>query len=359
MAIQTVGLTPQRVGIVKARILSHAIPKIYLGTVGVNDDFKRNEGKEIKYRRWLPKGATTAQPNRFFLDGTGDRSAAYVNDHATAEGVTPAAETITPQDISATIEQYSVLYGYTDQTFDFYEDDIPKAMTELTGERKGLVNESVLFGVLKSCTNKFYGGTGTSRPTVNGVLTLQLLRKVARSLRLNHASTITQMARMGSAGEYGTAPVEGNCYPVWVSTDLCPDLHELPKFVSVEKYGDPKIAVPGEVGTCEGFRFIASPELVEVQDSGAAVAGTSPMLKSTSATNADVYQVIVGSKDAWGHIGLNKDKMEITNKFPHEKDSGDPLGQRGYVGCKWYYHAVVLNNLQMAVVEVGTRALTD
>lgn len=359
MATQTMGLTPQRVGTIKGRILKHAIPKIFLGTVGVNDDFKRNEGKEVKYRRWVPKGGSATQYNKFFLDGTGDRSASYVDGHRTGEGVTPAAETLTPQDITATIEQYSVLYGYTDQTFDFYEDDVPGAMTELTGERKGLVNESVLFGVLKACTNKFYGGTGTSRATVNGVLTLQLLRKVARSLRLNHAETITQMQRMGKAGQYGTAPVQGNCYPVWISTDLCPDVHELPKFKPVETYGDPSIAVPGEVGECEGFRFIASPELVEVQDSGAAVAGASPALKSTTGTSADVYQVIVGSQDAWGHIGLNKDKMDISNKFPHQKDSGDPLGQRGYVGCKWYYHAVILNNLQMAVVEVATRALTD
>lgn len=359
MALQSFGLTPQRVGQVKGRILKHALPKIILGTVGINEDFKRNEGKTVKYRRWVPKGGSATQYNRFFLDGTGDRPAAYVNQHLSSDGVTPAAETLTTQDITATIEQYSVLYGYTDQTFDLYEDDVPKAMTELTGERQGLVNEMVLFGILKACTNKFYGGSGNSRATVNGTITLQLLRKIARSLRLNHAETISQMLRRGKAGMYGTAPVSGHCYPVWVSTDITPDLRELPNFVPVEEYGDPGIAVECEVGKCEEFRFIASPELVEVQDAGAAVAGSVPALKSTTGTFADVYQLIVGSQDAWGHIGLNKDKMGVSAISPNQKDKNDPLGQRGYVGAKWYYHAVILNNLQMAVAEVATRALTD
>ena len=51
--------------------------------------------------------------------------------------------------------------------------------------------------------------------------------------------------------------------------------------------------------------------------------------------------------------------MEVTALSPSQKDKNDPLGQRGYVGCKFYYHAVILNQLQMAVAEVATRALTD
>ena len=66
MAIQSFSLTPQRVGIIKGRILKHALPKIVLGTIGINDDFKPNTGDTVKYRRFLNKGNTAAQPNRFF-----------------------------------------------------------------------------------------------------------------------------------------------------------------------------------------------------------------------------------------------------------------------------------------------------
>lgn len=357
MTIQSYSTQAERVGQWRARVLAHAQPVIALGTVGINEDFRKNQGKTAKFRRWLPKGASAAQPNRFMLDGTGDRTASYVNDHLASEGVTRPAETVAAQDITTTVNQYSILYGYTDQTFDFYEDDIPEVMTTLAGERVGLVNEMVLFGIAKGCTNKFYGGTGTSRATVNGAISLNGLRRIARSLKLNHARTVTKMERMISPTQgYGTAPV-GMCYPVWIHTDLEPDVCDLPNFTPVEEYSDPSKAVPNEIGKCESFRFISSPELVAVQDAGAAVANTVPLLASTTGTSADVYQVIVGSQDAWGHLGLNLGKGSVDGLPPSKKDKSDPLGQRGYIGCKWYYNAVVLNDLQMAVYEVGTRDL--
>jgi len=359
MAIQSFSLTPQRVGIIKGRILKHAMPKIVLGTVGVNDDFKPNTGDTVKYRRFLNKGMTAAQPNRFFQDGAGDRATQYANDHLTAEGVTSAAESISVEDITQTLNQYNVLYGYTDRTFDLYEDDIPKQMTQLTGERCGLIHEMALFGVLKGCTNKFYGGTGVSRATVNGTISLIGLRKIARSMCNNHATSISKMVRrIPASGLYGTSAVEPS-FPVFISSDLHPDVRDLPGFVHVSKYGDPNRAVAGEFGTCEEFRFISSPELVAVQDSGAAVAGSVPPLLSTSGTYADTYQVIVGSADAWGHIGCNVRGKDITAMTPGQKDKADPQGQRGYCGAKFYYNAVILNNLQMAVYEVATNALTS
>lgn len=358
MGIQSFALTPQRVGIIKGRILKHAMPKIVLGTVGINDDFKPNTGDTVKYRRFLNKGMTSAQPNRFFQDGAGDRATQYAIDHLTAEGVTSAAETVSVQDISATLNQYNVLYGYTDKTFDLYEDDIPKQMTQLVGERTGLVHEMALFGVLKGCTNKFYGGTGTSRATVNGTISLVGLRKIARSLAANHAEPISQMVqRVPASGLYGTSAVE-RCFPVFVSSDLHPDIRDLPGFTLVAKYGDPSKAVSGEFGACEEFRFISSHELVAVQDVGAAVAGSVPALLSTTGTYADVYQVVVGSADAWGHIGVNISGKDLTALTPGMKDKADPQGQRGYVGTTFYYNAVILNNLQMAVYEVATNALT-
>jgi len=357
MAIQTFALTPQRVGIIKGRILKHAMPKIVLGTVGVNDDFKPNTGDTVKYRRFLNKGMTAAQPNRFFQDGAGDRAALYASSHLTAEGVTSAAENITVQDITQTLNQYNVLYGYTDRTFDLYEDDIPKQMTQLVGERTGLVHEMALFGVLKGNTNKFYGGTGISRGTVNGTISLIGLRKIARSMLNNHATSISKMVqRIPASGLYGTSAVEAS-FPVFISCDLHPDIRDLPGFVHVSQYGDPNRAVAGEFGTCEEFRFISSPELVSIQDSGAAVAGAVPPLLSTGGTFADTYQVIVGSSEAWGHIGCNVKGDNITAMTPGQKDKADPQGQRGYVGTKFYYNAVILNDLQMAVYEVGTNAL--
>lgn len=358
MPISSILNPAQRIGKIKGMMLPHAIATTALGAVGVNDNFKKNAGNQIVYRRALPRGATSTQYNRFFQDGTGDRSAALANAYESSEGVTPAAETISMQDITATLKQFVIVCGYTDQAEDLHEDDLPAIYLQYVGETQGLVNEANLFGVAKACTNKFYGGTGNSRATVNGVLTINLLRRVARSLMANNAKPIKSMQMLGKAGDYATSPI-GKSFPVWIHTDLCADVEQLEGYVRVHEYGDTSLAVPNEVGFCNPFRFIASPDLVEVQDAGAAIAGAVPALKSKTGTSADVYQVIVGSQDAWGHLGLRKEMMKPSVLTPGTVDKSDPAGQRGLVSLKWYYHAVLLNSLQMAVVEVASRALTD
>jgi len=361
MGIQTLNLSAQRVGIGLGRILGHAEPELVLSTVGQVDMRKKNTGAVIKYRRWLPFGASTTNPNKFFADGIGDRSAAYAQAQQTSEGVTAAGNTLTPQDFSVTQQQYSVLYSFTDQTADLYEDPIPRIMEEMVGERTGLIAEMVLFGVLKSCTNKFYAGGVSARSSVVATLSLPLLRQVSRSLMANHAKPVTKMFQpIPANGNYNTAPVSGNCFPVFISTDLIPDVSDLPYFVPVVKYPDPSKAVQGEIGTCEKFRFIASADLIEIQDGGGAIAGVTPTPKSKTGTNADVYQVIVGSQDAWGCVALQgMDKDNITMLPAGLKDKADPQGQRGYVGTMFYTNAVVLNHTQMAVIEVAANALTS
>jgi N4-gp56 family major capsid protein len=187
------------------------------------------------------------------------------------------------------------------------------------------------------------------------------LRAIARSLHNNHAETVsTMLAKNTASGMYGSSAIGAACYPVFISTDLIPDCQDLPGWIPVEKYGVNTVAVAGEVGSVDStFRFIASPELVGIQDGGAAVAGSVPALLSLTGTYADVYQVIVGSQDSWGHIGVNVSGSDISALPTGVKDKADPQGQRGYVGAKFYYNAVVLNNLQMAVYEVATNALTS
>ena len=347
-------LTPaQRVGKIKGEILTHAIPREILGLIGDTKPFPRNSGDTIVYRRWLPVNATTSSPNTFFADGTGDRTATLANQYLASEGVTPNAETLVPQDITVSLNEYTVLFGYTKRVADLYEDDVPGAMKTQTGERLALVRELVRFNQIKGCTNKFYGGTGTSRATVNGKLTLTLLRKITKALDLQHAEKVTEI--LSPSPKYGTAGVEASFF-VFIHTDLKPDVRDLPGFTPVAKYGSMKPVSPYEFGTVDEFRFIASPELVCVQDSGAAVGSTG--LESTSASQIDVYQVVVSGRDAWGDVALRGAKsLDVHDLKPGQIDKNDPTGQRGYMGASTYFNAVLLNSLQMAVAEVGATAL--
>jgi len=356
MTVQTFALTPGRINKFKGQILAHAVPLEVLGKTGRQVKLPRNNSDTYVARRWLPYGATATDANtinRFFQNGTGDRGNAVVQANQISEGVTPSPESITPQDITVVVQQYGCLYGFTDKTYDLYEDDIPAAMIEQIGERVTFVNEMIVWGALRACTNQYYGGTGTSRATVNGALTLGMVRKIARNLQANHGKPVNSV--LSASGNYGTdAVAEG--YTVYCHTDMEPDIRDLPGFVPAEKYASGK-PMPNEIGKCERFRFITSPDLPSIQDAGAAVGSTG--LQSTTGTNIDVYQFIVTAKDAWSQIAVRgKESLDPTYLPPGQKSKSDPLGQRGYAGTIWWKAVMLENQGWLAVGNVGIRTLS-
>ena len=356
MTVQTFALTPGRINKFKGQILAHAVPLEVLGKTGRQVKLPRNNSDTYVARRWLPYGATSTDANtinRFFQNGTGDRGNAVVQANQISEGVTPSPESITPQDITVVVQQYGCLYGFTDKTYDLYEDDIPAAMIEQIGERVTFVNEMIVWGALRACTNQYYGGTGTSRATVNGALTLGMLRKIARNLQANHGKPVNSV--LSASGNYGTdAVAEG--YTVYCHTDMEPDIRDLPGFVPAEKYASGK-PMPNEIGKCERFRFITSPDLPSIQDAGAAVGSTG--LQSTSGSNIDVYQFIVTAKDAWSQIAVRgKESLDPAYLPPGQKSKSDPLGQRGYAGTIWWKAVMLENQGWLAVGNVGIRTLS-
>ena len=360
MTMQTYSLSTARINRFKGEILGHAMPYEVLSKAGRQVKFPKNNSDTYVARRYLPWGATAGaisngiDPNdRFFATTTAvDRAALMAQQHLTQEGVTPTPDSITPVDITVVMQQYSCLYGFTDKTYDLYEDDIPKAMIEQVGERVTLVNEMICFGALKAGTNQFYGGTGTSRATVNGGMTLGLLRKIAKSLQGNHGMPVTNV--LSASGLYGTDAVAGG-YFVYGSTDLEPDIRDLPNFVPAEKYASGK-PMANEIGKCERFRFITTPEFVPILDGGAAVGATG--LQSNLGTSIDVYQFIVTAANAWSQIAVRgKESLAPTYLPPGAMSKSDPFGQRGYAGAIWWKAVMIENQGWLAIGNTGAKVL--
>lgn len=357
MTMQTFNLTAGRLNKFKGQILKHAVPQECLSRAGRQVDFPKNSSDTYVARRFLPYGATATSAttqNTFYGTTTAvDRNQALAQAHQTADGITPAPESLIPVDVSVVMQEYSCLFGFTDKTFDLYEDDIPAQMIQQVGERVTMVNESVIFGALKGCTNQFYGGVSrTTRATVDGGITLNMLRKIAKALMSNHGVMITSVLKAGPL--YGTDAVAGG-YLVYCSTDLEPDIRDLPGFTPAEKYatGTP---MANELGKVERFRFITTPEFPSILDGGGAV-GTSG-LQSAAGTSVDVYQFIVCAQDAWSQIAVRGlGSVDPTYLPPGKKDKSDPLGQRGYVGTKWWKAVMIENDGWMAVANVGVKSL--
>lgn len=345
--MQTFDSPAARIAKFKGDILRHAIPVEVLGITGTQRRIPKNKSDTVVFRRWLPYGGA-------------DTNATTINTisvdyqaHETQEGVTPDADSLSKQDITVKLRQYSCLYMYSDKVADLYEDNVPDEMKTQTGERMGLVREMIKYGALKGCTNKFYAG-GTSRSTTDEALSLTQLHRVQRSLQQNRARMVTKV--LAPSANYNTNAVEPG-YLVFCHTDLEQDIRALPGFTPVANYATRKPVHMEEVGSCERFRFVVSPELSSVADSGAAVGSTG--LYSTSGSNIDIYPTIVVAEDAWGDVMLRGMDSFAPTHIPHtKKDKTDPLGQRGYVGAIFWDACFVQNDGWMAVLECGVRALT-
>lgn len=342
MTMQTYSTQAERIGKFKGEILGHAIATEVLTGACKQFDMPKNKSSTIVFGSWVPYGATIAAPNTWSITAEA---------HITAEGVTPDADTIERRDVTMVLNQYAVLYSLTDKDWDLYEDDIAQAMKEQTGERMGLVRELALYGKMKSCTNKFFAG-GTSVATVDETVSSSFMSNIVRSLKANHGEMITKM--LAASANENTTPVQAG-FVAYVHTDLEYDIERLPNFHPVAEYGSQQPINEYELGTAGKIRFICSPELSPLLDSGATASGTG--LK-TSGTKVDVYPMIIMAKNAFGQVKLRgSDDLDPTYIPPGMKDNSDPLGQRGFVGAKFWHASEVLNPGWMVVGYVGATLL--
>ena len=353
MSIQNYGTSASRNLIRAAQgMLEHAQPITVLGDFGTQREMPQNSTDTLVFRRTLPFGASTAGTtieNTSRYVGTPDITA---SNFVLAEGVTPNSNTISFQDVTVQLQQYGVLFKYSSKVEQLYEDDIPGEMVKLTGETLAEVREMVRYGVLKAGSTVIYAN-GSSRAAVATPVSLNALRKSARTLESNRARRVT--SRLAPGVNFGTRAVQPS-YIVFVHTDAVSDIRNLPGFTRVEEYGSFKPIHDREVGACEDFRFISSPLLKSFAAAGAAI-GSTGML-SVGGVNVDVYPFIIIGEDCWGQVALKgMSAIKPVVLKASQTNHANPLGQFGYVGASTWFATVRLNDAFMARIEAGVTAL--
>ncbi len=332
--LSTNGDVSQRTNLYAAgQMLSHAGPHIVLDKFGMPKPMPRNKSTTIKFRR--PKVFTAA-------------------DTPLQEGITPSATQFGYEDVPATLKQYGMVVEITDVIQDTHEDPVLNDATEQCGENIGRTIEALTYGVLKGGTNVFYAN-GSARNAVNTPVSLSKLRSVVRALKAQKAMKITRV--LDASVKYRTSPVEA-CYVCCHHTDLEADIRDLAGFVPVAKYGVRSVVHEMEFGTVEDIRFVCSADLDPIIDAGGAYAGSGTSMVSTGGTSADIYPMMIFGKESYGLVplrGFNAVEPSVIN--PSTKTKDDPLGQRGYVGWKTWFVAVILNELWMARLEVAATQL--
>jgi len=224
-------------------------------------------------------------------------------------------------------------------------------MVKLTGETMAEVMEMVRYGVLKAGSTVIYAN-GTTRAGVNTPISLNAIRKAARTLESNRARRVT--SRLAPGVNFGTRAVQP-AFIVFCHTDAVADVRNLPGFTRVEEYGSFKPIHDREIGACEDFRFISSPLLKSFLAAGS---GTLNGCLSIGAANVDVYPFLVIGEDAWGQVALKgMSSIKPIVLKASQTNHANPLGQFGYVGASTWFASVRLNHAFMARIEAGVTAL--
>lgn len=311
-----------------AKMLTRGAPHLVIEKFGQQYQMPTKQSKQAKWRRYnhLPLATTPL-----------------------VEGVTPSGSRVVVTDVTSELEQYGDFVPFSDQVEDFSEDPFLDQLTQVLGEQAAQTKEKLSYNVLKAGTNVFYSD-GSGRGDVASAISLGLQRKVTRALKRQNAMHITNP--VSSSAQFRTEPIEA-AFIALVHTDVETDVRKMEGYVNPKQYGT---VTPwqNEIGSVEDCRYLRSTIFTPFADAGDTVDPTDFL--STTGSNADVYPVIYLAKDAYGIVSLKgKNNMSIMVVNP-KAAAGDPLGQRGTAGWKFYHACVILNDAWMARAEVAVSA---
>ena len=324
------------------KLLRHAVPVIILERFGLIKPLPQNETKIIEFRRSKPFTAATIP---------------------LTEGRTPSGSDFGYDTISASIQQYGDYSTITDVIQDTSKDMVLRDMTERMGEQIGETREALTWDVIRAGTNVAYGGTVTTRATITklSLLNSAKQRTVTTSLARQKAKKFTKV--LGPSENYDTYAIEPSYIAVG-HTDLTPTVRDLKGsnvnniFQPYTKYGARMGMVsPHEIGNYEEVRYVMSPDLEPFRGKGATIASGDEaawFYTAVGATNKyDAYPLLYLGRDAFGCIPL-RGKQAVRPMVVQPRPShGDPLGQKGSVGWKFYFGCLMLNEAWAQRLEVA------
>jgi N4-gp56 family major capsid protein len=315
-----------------ARLLMTGQPAMLTQRFGQSQPAKANAGDTIKWRRYHPFTPLTAPIH---------------------ETIPPEAQPLRKTDYTAQLKLYGALCELSHKCYILHEDNLLDVISKQAGRQMAETVEIVTLNVLKSGTTVFYGGTGTTRATVNGSITRGMLRKVKRFFERNDAEPITSiLAPSAATNTYG---IEESFF-LLMHPDMEADFRGCTGFIPVVQYSTPAKRIPAEIGAVEGFRACKTRFLTPWESIGES--GSTYLTGGTSGTgNADVYPVLAVSKDCYGIVRLTgKSAAGVSVLQPGVPRGGDPLGQKGSVGWKMFYAAAITFEEGLARLEVAATA---
>lgn len=333
-------ITPRQAAFSIAGFLSRAIPNMTIERFGQTFVVPTNNTQTAKFRRYFLEGGTgsySGEPGNYSMP---------LATTALTEGVTPVGKKLASKDYTVQLQQYGDFVGFTDVIQDTHEDypALLRELMNLLGDSAALTVETLRFNVLKSGTNVFYAN-GAARNAVNTPITLDLQRRITRSLKRQNAPMITSVIKSSPA--YNTQPIEAS-FIALVHPDVENDIRDMDGFISTKHYAS-VTPFAGELGSVEDVRYIRSTVIEPWPNAG----GAAGDMISTTGTAADVYPILYMARDAFGVVVLRGKNVATIMVVQPKPTSEDPLAQRGTAGWKLWNATVILQDAFLVRAEVA------
>lgn len=252
------------------------------------------------------------------------------------EGITPAGQNLTMNQVSAVLSQYGDFTYITDVAEFLYDRSLIKDATDVLGIQSSETIDTTVMNVVGAGTNVVYGdGSVVSRITVTTAmkLTSAMITRYVRFLERNNVEKFDSM------------PIIGNAYALVAHPDCIADLRVEPNFVSAVNYSSPDPSnknradlFTGELGYWMGARIISTT--------------MSPVYAGAGATGQAVYGVLCYGKGAYA-VSEFSGGLKTYIHTGGVQDTSDPLEQRSTVGWKWEGVSAILDNNRIVRGEVS------
>jgi N4-gp56 family major capsid protein len=276
----------------------------------------------------------------------------------------PLSETVGPEilrptftDIEVTVEEYGQAMELTQKIADMHEDPVFRIQHQRCSKAAAKCGQRVSFNALKAGSNVVYANSAANRAAVNNTINNNDLKKMERSLNESGVEPVFERV-MASTG-VSTEPVP-EAYLVLCHTSMKSDIRALSGFAPLEDYSSNHKGDPGEVGECEGFRFVANNEAPRVLAAG--TSGTtflSNNAKVSGAAACDVYLNIVMGANTWTRVPLAGSGGAIVPIVinPGKPNVVDKFGRKGMIAWLAYFAAMITWDAGVIRYECAATAL--
>lgn len=308
------------------QLLDNLYPNLYLYQLGEKRPLPRGSGKIIHFKRYFKAGA-----------GSG-----HVIPYAFTEGTAIGLSALSAAGISTTVAGHAAAIGINDFVIMTVPDDTVKSAVFELSKGYALKMERVCRTAISA--------SGTILPAKNTATGSSSLLGTASTIDAVDLMRAAAALRQGNARAWPDNHFAAIVHPR-VGFDLRNDATATQAWTVVNT-GTPQGLSQiwaGEIGRLYGCRVIESSEAKQLLPT------TASLFKISAGASGFVTHVI--APGAFGVVELESARAKVFVKQPGSAGHLDPVNQKGSVGIKGYYAAVVLDAARMKRIPSGGQTL--